>query len=57
MPSWMRSRNDRSCVPRYFFAIDTTSRRLDVIIRSLAAGSPRSMRFASSISSRAVSSG
>ena len=55
MPSWIRS-SSVSSEPWYFFAIDTTSRRFALIIRSLAARSPRSMRFASSISSSGVSS-
>ena len=38
-------------------AFETTSRRLDSIIRSFARWSPRSIRLASSISSTAVSSG
>ena len=41
----------------YRRAIETTRRRFEVIIRSLATMSPRSMRFASSTSSAAVSSG
>ena len=45
-----------SSEPWYFFAIETTSRRFALIMRSLAARSPRSMRFASSISSFGVNS-
>ena len=56
MPSWIRSSRVRSR-DWYFFAIEMTSRRLELIIRSFASGSPRSMRFASSTSSAAVSSG
>ena len=56
MPSWMRSSSDSSW-PWYFFAIETTRRRFELIMRSLAARSPCSMRFASSISSVAVSGG
>ena len=41
----------------YFLAIETTSARLELIIRSLATGSPCSMRLESSTSSAAVSSG
>ena len=55
MPSWIRSSSVRSD-PWYFFAIDTTSRRLALIMRSLAARSPRSIRLARSISSDGVSS-
>ena len=56
MPSWIRSRSDSSC-PWYFFAIDTTRRRFELIMRSFASRSPCSIRFASSTSSAAVSSG
>ena len=56
MPSWIRSSSDRPW-PWYFFAIETTSRRFELIIRSFAWRSPRSIRFASSTSSAAVSSG
>ena len=41
----------------YFRALWITSRRFELIIRSFAARSPRSIRFASSTSSAAVSSG
>src|SRR3954468_3315403 len=56
MPSWTRSPSDRPW-PWYLRATDTTSRRFELIIRSFAAMSPFSIRFASSISSTAVSSG
>ncbi len=56
MPSWMRS-SSGSSFWGYFFAIETTSARLELIIRSFAAGSPCSMRLDSSTSSAAVSSG
>ena len=56
MPSWMRSSSGSSFCG-YFLAIDTTSARFELIIRSLAAASPCSMRLASSTSSAAVSSG
>ena len=55
MPSWIRS-SSVSSEPWYFFAIETTSRRFALIMRSLARRSPRSMRFARSISSDGVSS-
>ena len=55
MPSWMRS-SSVSSEPWYFLAIETTSRRFALIMRSLAARSPRSMRLARSISSCGVSS-
>ena len=45
-----------SSEPWYFLAIETTSRRLALIIRSFAARSPRSIRLESSISSAGVSS-
>ena len=45
-----------SSEPWYFLAIETTRRRFALIMRSLAARSPRSIRFASSISSSGVSS-
>ena len=54
MPSWIRSSSE-SWLAWYFFASDTTSRRLELIIRSFASWSPRSMRFASATSSSAVS--
>ena len=41
----------------YFFASETTRRRLELMSRSLASRSPRSMRLASSSSSPRVSSG
>src|SRR3954451_21424747 len=56
MPSWTRSPSE-SPWPWYLRATDTTRRRFELIIRSLAAMSPFSMRLASSISSTAVSSG
>ena len=56
MPSWIRSRSVRSR-DWYFFAIETTRRRFELIMRSFASWSPRSMRLASSTSSAAVSSG
>ena len=55
MPSWIRS-SSVSSEPWYFLAIETTSRRFALIMRSLAARSPLSIRFASSISSSGVSS-
>ena len=55
MPSWIRS-SSVSSEPWYFFAIETTSRRFALIMRSLARRSPRSMRLARSISSDGVSS-
>src|SRR3954467_14071035 len=42
IPSWMRS-SSVSSEPWYFFAIETTSRRFALIIRSFAARSPFSM--------------
>ena len=51
----MRSSSDSS-EPWYFFAIDTTRRRLALIIRSFARRSPRSIARASAISSAGVSS-
>jgi hypothetical protein len=56
IPSWIRSSSERPW-PWYFLAIETTSRRLELIMRSFAALSPRSIAFASSTSSAAVSSG
>src|SRR5438045_3984452 len=56
MPSWTRSPSERPW-PWYLRATDTTSRRFELIMRSFAAMSPFSMRWASSISSAAVSSG
>ena len=56
MPSWIRSSSDRSW-PWYFFAIETTRRRFELTSRSFASRSPRSIAFAISISSSAVSSG
>ena len=55
MPSWIRS-SRVSSEPWYFLAIETTSRRFALIMRSLAPRSPRSMRLARSISSEGVSS-
>src|SRR5919112_893328 len=55
MPSWIRS-SSVSSEPWYFFAIETTRRRFALIMRSFAARSPRSIRFARSISSAGVSS-
>ena len=55
MPSWIRS-SSVSSEPWYFLAIETTSRRLALIMRSLALRSPRSIRLESSISSSGVSS-
>src|SRR5436189_5675265 len=43
MPSWIRS-SKASSWPWYRRAIDTTKRRLELIIRCLAASSPRSIR-------------
>ena len=56
MPSWIRS-SSGSSLPWYFLAIETTRRRFELIMRSLASRSPRSIAFDSSISSSAVSSG
>src|SRR3954452_8970432 len=56
MPSWIRSPSVRPW-PWYLRATEITNRRLELIIRSLAIMSPRSMRLASWISSAAVSSG
>ena len=56
MPSWMRSPRGRPW-PWYLRATEMTRRRFELIIRSLAARSPRSMRLASSTSSAAVSRG
>src|SRR3954447_4698661 len=56
MPSWIRSPRVRPW-PWYLRATEITNRRLELIIRSLAIMSPRSMRLASWISSAAVSSG
>ena len=50
MPSWIRSSSDSSW-PWYFLAIETTRRRFELIIRSLASRSPCSIRLASSTSS------
>ena len=47
----------RQLVPLVLLASETTSRRFELIIRSLASRSPRSIRLASSTSSSAVSSG
>src|SRR6266536_2260626 len=55
IPSWIRSSREIPW-PWYFFAIETTRRRLELIIRSFASLSPRSIRLASSTSSGAVSS-
>ena len=56
IPSWIRSSSE-SPWPWYFFAIETTRRRFELIILSFACWSPRSISFASSTSSAAVSSG
>ncbi len=55
-PSWTRSRSGRSR-PWYRLAMEITRRRFELIIRSFAAASPRSTRFASATSSAAVSNG
>src|SRR5918999_3094810 len=56
MPSWIRS-SRASSWPWYFLAKETTRRRLEFTMRSLASRSPRSMRLASSTSSSAVNRG
>ena len=57
MPSWIRSSSVSSLTPWYLRAIETTSRRFAVTMRSLASLSPASIRLASSISSSGFSSG
>ena len=56
IPSWIRSSSISPC-PWYLFAIETTRRRFELTRRSFAVLSPSSIRFASSTSCAAVSSG